>query len=198
MTKNNIIAITGNIGTGKTFVSNIIAKKYGFELVNADLIGHQILKEDFIKKKISSVFGKAVFIEKEIDRKKLGKIVFSDKDKLTILNQITHPEIIKQSIDIIKKTSQTSNVLFEAAILFEASWNKFFDTTILTVCHPEEQLKRLISDRKLTQKKAKSIIETQMSQDLKISKATYVIDTTFGPKSFEKTLDLIIKDILKS
>ena len=90
-----IIGITGSIGSGKTTMSGIFARQ-GFLSINADKIGHEMLKRDSaIYKKIIKHFGNKILDEnKNIDRKKLGNLVFYDSEKLEKLNSITHPIIL--------------------------------------------------------------------------------------------------------
>ncbi len=103
-----IIGVTGSFGTGKTAVANIFSK-YGFEVINADRLYHNIYKKDrALKNKIINEFG-------TLDRDKIKKIVFNNSNKLKKLNKITHPAIIreikKQIISIIKKQNKKISII---------------------------------------------------------------------------------------
>ena len=88
-----IIGLTGNIGSGKTTVARMF-KELGAEIIEADKIGHGLIKKVEAKKELIRAFGSSILNEKkEIERRKLRRIVFKDKERLEELNQILHPLI---------------------------------------------------------------------------------------------------------
>lgn len=89
-----LVGLTGGIATGKSTVSTMI-QEMGIPVVDADLIAKQIVEPGKKAwKMIQAAFGDEVFLDSgDIDREKLGKIVFSDKEKRRTINKITHPEI---------------------------------------------------------------------------------------------------------
>lgn len=198
--KNSVFtAVTGNIATGKSFISEILRDSYGFEIINADHIGHEILKKNEVKSAVEKEFGSCVFSKNgELDRGKLGDAVFSNESNRLFINKLTHPLIIKEAVFRIEKMlSKGKKVVFEAAVLFEANWHEKLSPVILTTCAPEEQKKRLTEIRKTSSRKSDAIIKAQMPQEKKIPLADYVIDTSFGPESFKYHLDMIVRDIIK-
>ncbi|WP_024654815.1 dephospho-CoA kinase [Borrelia hispanica] len=119
----SIIGITGRISTGKDTVSKIISNEYDFYEINADKIGHIILEEK--KDTIIKTFGNKILNNiNEIDRIKLRNIVFYDKEKLQILEKITHP-IIYQQIEQIILTNKSDKIIINAALLFKLDLAKF-------------------------------------------------------------------------
>ena len=178
--KNKVVAaLTGSIATGKTVVLDYFRDNLGFKVV-----------------KIGLAFGKDVIKNGEIDRKALGKIVFSDKAELLKLNEITHPAILSRTFEIIDELSLTSPVILEAAILIEAGWHKYFDIVMLTWCKPEIQLNRLMTRDNITEEEAKIKIASQMSFEEKKPFATHIIDTSYGIEVTRFTLEKIAKEIL--
>ena len=146
MNKSRVVAaLTGSIATGKTVVLDYFRDNLGFKVISADSVGHEILKNAENIEKKGRTFGAEVIKNGSIDRKTLGKIVFSDKTELLKLNEITHPAILQKTFEIIDELSLTSPVILEAAILIEAGWHKYFDTVMLTWCKPEIQLNRLMT-----------------------------------------------------
>ena len=131
----------------------------------------------------------------EIDRRILGKIVFSDKAELEKLNQITHPAILTKTFEIIDEISRTSPVILEAAILIEAGWYKYFDTVMLTWCKPEIQMYRLMTRDNITEEEAEKRIASQMSFEAKKPFATHIIDTSYGIEVTRFTLEKIAREI---
>ena len=196
-TKNKVVAaLTGSIATGKTVVLDYFRDNLGFKVVSADSVGHEILKNAEIIEKIGRTFGPDVIKNGSIDRKILGKIVFSDKAELLKLNEITHPAILQKTFEIIDEISRTSPVILEAAILIEAGWHKYFKTVMLTWCKPEIQLDRLMTRDNISEEEAKKRIASQMSFEAKKPFATHIIDTSYGIEVTRFTLEKIAEEIL--
>lgn len=196
-TKNKVVAaLTGSIATGKTVVLDYFRDNLGFKVVSADSVGHEVLKNAEIIEKIGRTFGAEVIKNGCIDRKTLGKIVFSDKAQLLKLNEITHPAILRKTFEIIDELLQTAPVILEAAILIEAGWHKYFDTVMLTWCKPEIQLNRLMTRDNISEEEAKIKIASQMSFEAKKPFATHIIDTSYGIEVTRFTLEKIAKEIL--
>lgn len=194
---NSLLAITGNIATGKSYVAEILRRDHDFAHVNADEIGHRVLRLPEVKEALRAPFGDTIFAGGEVDRRRLGTVVFGDPAKLATLNAVTHPLIIERAQGEVTALLEAGHrVLFEAAVLFEAGWERHFPATLLTVCHESEQMERLIRRNLCTADEALRIIRAQMPQDEKLDRAAYVIDTTHGPRAFRKTLELIVKDIV--
>ena len=197
MNKSRVVAaLTGSIATGKTVVLDYLRDNLGFKVVSADSVGHEILKNAEIIEKIGRTFGADVIKNGEIDRKVLGKIVFSDKAQLLKLNEITHPAILQKTFEIIDEISKNSPVILEAAILIEAGWHKYFKTVMLTWCKPEIQLDRLMTRDNISEEEAKKRISSQMSFEAKKPFATHLIDTSYGIEVTRFTLERIAKEIL--
>lgn len=197
MSKSRVVAaLTGSIATGKTVVLDYFRDNLGFKVVSADSVGHEILKNAEIIEKIGRTFGADVIKNGEIDRKVLGKIVFSDKAQLLKLNEITHPAILQKTSEIIDEISKNSPVILEAAILIEAGWHKYFKTVMLTWCKPEIQLDRLMTRDNISEEEAKKRISSQMSFEAKKPFATHIIDTSYGIEVTRFTLEKIAEEIL--
>lgn len=194
--RNKIAALTGAIATGKTYVSKYFKDFYGFEIVDADKIGHKILEQPDICEIIRKEFGNSVIKEGTVNRRLLGKIVFSDPGRLLTLNRIIHPLLIKNANGIISDLSQTSPVIFEAAVLIEAGWQKYFDTVLLTTCQPQIQLKRITLRDRITEKDAADIIGSQISFEERSVFADYLIDTSEGIETITALLDEIAEKLL--
>lgn len=166
-----IIGVTGSFGSGKTTVANLF-KKYGYSVVNVDDLYRNIYeKNQSLKDRIEKTFGTS-------DRNKLKKIVFSNKNKLKKLNEITHPAII----ETIKKETQklkTKNIIIDAPLLVEANAVNLVDKLIVVICHKEEQIKRLLKKGKYTKKEIENIIKSQMPLKEKLKYADYIIDNSY-------------------
>ncbi len=134
-----LIGITGNIGAGKSTLSQILRLK-GLKVLNADEIGKEVLQKEALEDVVKA-FGEKVLKGKKIDTKKLGEIVFKDKDKLKILTSITHP-LIKERIRKEKERSLRSFTFIEAAVLIEYGWQELFDSIVLVFAYRGQRLLR--------------------------------------------------------
>jgi dephospho-CoA kinase len=175
-----VIGITGNLGTGKTTVAQMLVE-FGAVAINADELGHELLQpDDQAYREIVAAFGKSILSPNgEIDRSKLGKLVFDDSAALARLNQITHPRIYEIAEQKIEEQRQagTRVVVFEAALLIEAGWTTLVDQTWVTVAPEATIVKRLKSSRGLSEEQILARLHTQMPQEEKAKQADVVIDT---------------------
>eukprot|EP01083_Nonionella_stella_P072158 194355_1 len=190
-----VVGVCGGVASGKSKLCSILKEEYNFEVVNADTIGHEILTQEDVIDDIVEAFGDQVLkldesdqknsdeskdnIEsnkREIDRKKLGPIVFSDKKQMNKLNDIMWPRIAKQIIEITNKFKQNkqnaNNVLFiEAAVLVEANWHCIgaFDEIWIVTASKDTACARLMKRNNKSKQQAIKMIEIQMENKDKIS-----------------------------
>ena len=181
------IAITGGIGTGKSTVTKFIREK-GYITIDADEVGHEALKEKEIKMLVSKEFGIPLDKNGEINRKKLGKIVFADRKKLNQLNSILHPQIVKMILDKLHSLSNIEEVFVEAAVLFEMKLDRYADYIIVTDCPDELRMDRIMKREHISRREALLRIKTQLSREEFLKRADYVINTS---KSLQYTLNQV-------
>jgi len=138
------IGITGYIGTGKSTVASILKEK-GFDVIDVDKVAHGLLKDEEIKQKIVAKFGEDVLDRKlDIDRKKLGEKVFSDTDKLLMLNNIVHPKL-KQEVARIIEENNSKHLVIDVALMEELDLTKFCNKIIVVKADTEQVYNRLVS-----------------------------------------------------
>lgn len=170
-----VIGLTGNIGTGKSVVRRML-EHLGAYGIDADALAHRAIGKgapgyDLVLQH----FGKWVLApDGQIDRTKLGRIVFSDAEALKILEGIIHP-LVNQALDFIIKRIKHKVIVIEAIKLFESDLVKMCDSFWVTYTPPETQLKRLVMKRKMPEADAKQRILAQPSQEEKIKRANVVI-----------------------
>ncbi|MFW6148530.1 MAG: dephospho-CoA kinase, partial [Atribacterota bacterium] len=180
-----IVGLTGGIVSGKTTVAQIL-QGLGAKIIDADKIGHQIMRpHQKVWKNIVQHFGEEILVDnQEIDRKKLGQIVFSNQNKLNLLNQITHPEIIseiKRMINQIKdKSTRDTICIVDAPLLYEANIDYLTDRTIVVYLDYEKQIKRLNQRNGLSREEAVKRIKSQIPMEEKARMADYVIDNSLS------------------
>ena len=135
------IGIRGPIGSGKSTITELLSKKLDLTIIDADEIAHMILYHSTVKEDLIKTFGKDIFIGKEISRKKLGEIVFRDKEKLNELNNIFSP-ILKT--EIIARSKQYKNTILDMAILKQYALNIYLDIVIFVDADEKIRVKRLL------------------------------------------------------
>jgi len=170
------VAITGNIGSGKTTVVHLF-KMLGVPVFSADMAGHRALLRPEVMTALRSAFGDAVFDENGTpNRKKIGEIVFADLEKLQQLNRIVHPVIKNEMLQWLEQQPpQTLYALCEVAVLFEAGFDPLFDK-IITVSAPESlRIKRIEERDGISQQAILQRMTAQMDESVKISKSDYCI-----------------------
>ncbi len=159
------VGLTGGIGSGKTTVAKIF-QMLGIPVFDADSNAKQIMNTNkIIKKELIAAFGKSIFNDDELDRKKLAAIVFNDKQKLKLLNSIVHPETIKASEDWVKQ-QHSKYVIKEAALLFESGSNKELDLVIGVIAPKEIRIERVIARDNTSKKEAELRITKQNDEEI--------------------------------
>ncbi len=174
-----VIGLTGGIGTGKTEVSKIL-RGLGSEIIDADLLGHEVYRPHTQAwREVVEAFGEDVLThDGEVDRKRLGAIVFNDAVALKRLDSITHPRIFKMVLERIERLRDqgTKAVVVEAALLLEAGWSSLA-TEIWVTTVPEEEAIDRVRHRSGTDPKAtRARIRSQMPQHERITRADVVVD----------------------
>lgn len=170
-----ILGLTGGIGSGKSTVSKFF-KEEGLKIIDADLIVKKISKQKKLKQELVLKIDKDILnSKKEIDKEKLKKIVFNDREKLEILNGIYHPKIKEEFCKIREKYNHDDLIVFDAPLLFESGLDKECDKIILVCVEEKIQIERVVSRDNVDKKLAKQIIEAQMPQEEKKKKADIII-----------------------
>lgn len=194
MSQNKIIGLTGSISTGKTQVSNYLRDR-GEKVIDADLIAREVVDLGPVKEKIKEAFGNDIYKDDELDRKALGEIVFRDKEKRQVLNEIEHPEIYRIILEEIKKSK--GRVFVDIPLLFESQhlnekYGLDFDEVWLVYVNRETQVKRLIKRDRISKGYALEKINSQMSVEDKKIMADVIIDNS---GSLEETFKQVEKNL---
>ena len=172
-----VIGLTGGIGTGKTQVSDILAS-LGATIINADQVGHEAyLPSTKTWHDVVAAFGRGVLSESgEIDRRKLGGIVFSDPDALKRLNSITHPRIFEMIRERIDQLEDTRLVVVEAALLIEANWTPLVDQVWVVTSAEGDVVARLAARNNFSEESIRARIASQMPQAERVTHADVIIN----------------------
>ena len=176
-----IIGLTGGVGSGKSTVASIIAKNLNVYVINTDEIARKQMKKGGVSyQKVVHEFGDDILqSDGEINRSKLAKIVFSDEIKLKRLNDLTHPEVLKEvnaTIDQLKTDHRYQAVLIETALLKEAGYVSFCDEVWYVYADDFTRRERLKKTRGYTDVKIDDLFSRQKSEEEFRAYATKTID----------------------
>lgn len=173
-----VIGLTGNIATGKSVVRRML-EHLGAYTIDADALTHRSYAKDAPGyQQVVDRFGKwLVNKDGEIDRSKLGNLVFNDHEAMIQLETIAHP-LVRQAIEMLIKRATQPVVVIEAIKLLEGDLRKMCDSIWVTNAPEEVQVERLIRKRGLTRERALERIHTQSAQSAKVAVANIVITNT--------------------
>ena len=194
-----VIGLTGGTGSGKSVVSRGL-EEAGAVIVDADRISHEIiLKGRPAYEEIVAYYGREILdAEENILRKKLGEIVFRDKEKLAFLNECTHKYITaeaKRQIDEAKAAGTATAVVVDAPLLLEAGWESFCDLVWVVYADPEVRAKRVMDRDGVTYELAKARIANQKSWEEYRAAASAVIDNSKDLEHLQSQLSALLKTI---
>ena len=168
------IGITGGIGSGKTYVSEVFSS-LGIPVFNADVESKRLMSSsDNLISLVKDLFGDDIYTNGLLDKQKLASIVFSDKEKLENLNNIIHPVVKQEFIDWCKQQN-SSYVIKETAILFESRSDKGLDAVICVSAPLNIRIDRAVKRDGSSVKEIKNRIENQISQEEKENLSDYII-----------------------
>lgn len=184
--KKLVIGVTGIPASGKSTVASYVAKKCHGQVINADKVGHAILRKAIIQRALVRRWGKNVLYKNELSRKKIANIVFSSEKERLFLNKTLWP-VLSQCIRKMINESKSTVIILDAAVLFEAGWDKYCSNTICVVAQ-EKQIKKRTRNWSIV----KRIIDAQFSQEKKASLAVCSIKNNGKITDLYKNIDKIV------
>ncbi|MGL6064814.1 MAG: dephospho-CoA kinase [Fusobacteriaceae bacterium] len=196
-----ILGITGGIASGKSTVSNFL-RELGMEILDADILSREVIEEEENKKYLLDIFGSEIFIknnnENIIDRKKIREIVFNDKKKLEMLNNLIHPKVIEK-FENRKKTNDKKQEkkirIFDIPLLFEKKLEYLCDYILTVYTDKNIQIERIIERDKIDYELAIKIINSQMNISEKIKKSDFTINNNGSLEELKDKINDVLKEI---
>lgn len=176
------VGLTGSIAVGKSTVCNIF-RDLGCYVIDADRTAREVVAQgtDGLRQVVAA-FGEDVLADDgELDRAKLGSIVFADESKRLKLNAIVHPLVIAEQDRLLNEAAKAGKAdiaIVDAALMIESGSYRRFAKLIVVWCRPEIQLERLMRRDGLSQAAAEQRIAAQMTQEEKKRYADMLIDTS--------------------
>ena len=196
MQNKKIYIITGSIGTGKSTFSKIL-KERGFFVIDSDKIVHSLYKKKEIMEEIVKKFGDKILFHGEINRKILGEIIFNNEDKKKSLENIVHPKVIDEILNIISSTCE--EIIFIEIPLYSHVENELIlkvkDYKLIVISTDEDiRIKRIMNRNNISEKQALLLVKN-MSEDIAFSKKIdYIIMNNKDIVFLEKLVDKFIMD----
>ncbi|MCD7894752.1 MAG: dephospho-CoA kinase [Erysipelotrichaceae bacterium] len=186
-----VIGITSSIAGGKSTVTNYLRQK-GYVVLDADEISHHALdKGERSYYQVKEMFRECVDEDRNIDRQKLGKIVFNDQRMKKQLEDIIHPYVSSTMKKQIQQCHQ--DVIFlDIPLLYEAHFEYLCDKIIVVYVDENTQCERLMKRNHIDKQEARHLMQQQMSIEEKKNKADYILDNTLGFEDLYQNIERIL------
>jgi dephospho-CoA kinase len=187
-----VIGLIGGMGSGKSMVATLFAAR-GAKVISGDQLGHEALAQPDIRKKVIERWGPHLLDEKgEVDRRRLGAIVFADPRERAALEVLVFPWIERRFREEIAATESDPDialVVLDAAIMLEAGWNRVCDRLVYVDAPREVRLRRLAEQRGWSAEEVAARENVQMPLAEKRQRADFVIDSSGPPEQVAAQVD---------
>lgn len=171
------VGLTGGIGAGKSEVSRLLVER-GAVLIDADRIAREVVEPGTPGlRAVVDAFGEEILAEDgSLDRPRLGSVVFSDPERLAVLNSIVHPLVGARSRELEEAAAEDAVVVHDVPLLTENALAPLYDLVIVVDASPETQLHRLVGRRGMTEEDARARMAAQATREQRRAIADIVID----------------------
>lgn len=192
-----IIAITGSIGCGKTFLADII-RSLGYVVYDADKWVKYLYYRPAFLNVIKQSFPKVFDNDGSFNKRKLRNLVFNNTNELKRLEKIVHPFLKQKLLNIIHKNAEKDCVLFfDAALLIEMKWNIYCQAVILADVDKNIQKQRVMARDNISAEDFEKIVSVQMDNEQKKKFADVIINTDKSEALLKVELINIIEELKK-
>ena len=184
------IGISGGIGSGKTFISNIF-KEHNYKIFNSDLVARDILNNDkSIRNKIISSFGDDSYELNGLNKEYISDLIFNSEEKRLKLNKIVHPRVYLKYLDFLNINSGHNSII-ESALLHQTESFGLNDCNIIITCPVEKRVERVVSRDKTNVNSVIKIIESQVDYQSIIKDFDYHIVNLEKEKTYNEVIKII-------
>ncbi len=191
-----VIGLTGGIASGKSTIAGFLAE-WNIPIIDADIISRQVVeKGETAYERIVDVFGEGVLLsDGNLDRGKLGKLIFRDKEKREQLNDIVHPAVREKMLEQRDAFAAKGKeaVVLDIPLLYESSLTHFVDKVLVVYVDEETQRRRLMNRNGFSEEEATERMTAQMPLDKKAKMADEIIDNNGTIESSRQQLLTILK-----
>jgi len=184
------LGLTGGIGSGKSTVAKVF-QELGVPVYYADIEAKKFLNDSNVIHKLLDLFGNEILDhDHKINKAALAAIVFTDENALAKLNALIHPLLEMDFLAWLKQNAEAKYIVKEAAILFEAGFDKSVDK-VLTISAPlEERISRVINRDEVSRQQVIDRITKQWSDEQREAKSDYIIRNADNDMILEKILEI--------
>ena len=190
------IAVTGGIGSGKSEFCRFLSE-LGIPVINVDEVSKALLENDSeIRKQIIKEFGTQSYVGRKANKKYLAEQVFADPDKVLKANSIIHPKVISKVNILTEEILKENNIAAaEAALIYEADMEKYFDFVILVTAEEKVRMKRKIELENYSEGQFIKRNENQIPDSEKRKRADFIFENNKGLDEL-KSKAFLLKNIL--
>jgi dephospho-CoA kinase len=191
-----VICLVGGVGSGKSLVAAALVRRGGHGIAG-DLLGHEALRQPDIREQVLARFGRSLLNDQgEIDRRRLGAIVFAEVSELRALEALVFPWIKRRIQEEIAKAQANPAIAFvvlDAAILLEAGWNQCCDRLVYVDTPRPARLRRLAEQRGWSEKEVQARESAQLPLIDKRNRADAVVDNTGPPEAIDRQVEVLLQ-----
>ncbi|MEI6857445.1 dephospho-CoA kinase [Psychrilyobacter sp.] len=191
-----ILGLTGGIANGKSTVSKKL-KELGSYIIDADKISKEVSDSLEVLKKLEANFGSEIIDNGHLNRQKLRGIIFKNKKKRELLNNIMHPVIVGKIIEEIESNRGEKLIVLDIPLLYETGLEYLCDKVLVVCTNEEIQIGRIKTRDGLEEALAKKIIDVQMPMMEKLNKADLYIENNENLEELLKKVELIYSQLIK-
>ena len=194
------VGLTGGIACGKSTVARMLEEK-GAILIDFDDLAHALEEPGRpVWREIVRYFGEEILLpDRRIDRRKLGAIIFADREKREILNRLVHPAVFaewRKRLEEIGKTRKDAVVLSDIPLLIEAGLETMVDVVLLVYLPPEEQIRRLTTRNGFSLEEAQRRVAAQMPIGEKVIHADIMISNEGSVEETRREVNRVWEELL--
>ena len=175
-----VVGVTGGVASGKSTFVELLAAEGAARVIDADRLGHAILRRGEVARALAHAFGDDVLdAQGAVRREVLGPRAFVTPEALARLNSIVHPPLVAE-LDLIlgayARTPYSGLVILDAALLVEWDGGDRCDEVVAVLATPETQVARLMRDRGRSEEEAQAIVERQLPAAMRAAYADVVLE----------------------
>lgn len=189
-----ILGITGGVGCGKSTVLALLAREFGADVIQADLVARELMEPgQAVFSQVVRHFGEEILEQGRIDRPKLAAVIFRDTAQREVLNQLTHPAV---KTEILRRIDESRKpfLVIEAALLLEDGYDRICDEIWYIHADRETRIRRLMQSRGYSRERCLDMIASQKSEEAFRAACRETIDNS-GPLAMtRKQLNALLSE----
>lgn len=195
-----LVGLTGGIASGKSTVADRLVAHHRFHLVDADVVAREVvLPGTPVWQRIVEHFGREVVGDDDfLDRARLASIVFADRSQLAVLNELTHPAILREIASELEELRDTDRiVVLDVALLTEIGASLGFDAIVTVAASPQLREQRLVEHRGMDREHARQRIDAQAPLEDLLAISTHVIHNEGSQEDLRRATDAVAAELVE-